>query len=164
LFGIERPEHAANDTDAAPSCTSKGTVNDVQTAMWLIPILPFILGIATTWSIREAIAETVWFNAAYVATLALIYGADLVGLGLISTSPVGPGGGIALGVGFAALAVRRYRWKQDQRRIAIERAERARREAAARKAAGKTEEKSLIVDAFRFAGNIQRQRKNARRS
>jgi predicted membrane-bound dolichyl-phosphate-mannose-protein mannosyltransferase len=137
----------------------------VQTAMWLIPILPFILAIATTWSLREAIAETVWFNVAYVVVLAIIYLADLVGLGFISTSPVGPGGGIALGAGFAALAYRRYQWKQEQRRLAILRAERARREAAARKAAGnRPQEKSLIVDAFRFAGTLERQRRNAKRT
>lgn len=131
--------------------------------MWLIPILPFILGIATTWSLREAFAETIWFNAAYVATLAVIYVADLLGFGFISTSPIGPGGGIALGLGFLALSIRRYRWKQEQRRIAIARAERARREAAARKAAGPAPERSLIVDAFRLAGNLERQRRKAKR-
>jgi predicted membrane-bound dolichyl-phosphate-mannose-protein mannosyltransferase len=132
--------------------------------MWLIPILPFILAIATTWSLREAIAETVWFNVAYVAVLALIYAANLVGVEVISTSPIGPGGGIALGVAFGALAYRRYRWKQEQRRLAILRAERARREAAARKASGQSQERSLIVDAFRFAGTLERQRRNAKRT
>lgn len=145
---------------------TEGNANHMQTAMWLIPILPFILAIATTWSLREAFAETVWFNVGYVATLAIIYVADLVGLGFVSTSPVGPGGAIALGVGFAALGYRRYRWKQEERLKAIAREEeRKRREAAARAAGrtGKPQEKSLIVDAFRLAGTIQRQRKNAKR-
>ncbi|HUG14242.1 MAG TPA: hypothetical protein VMM78_04415 [Thermomicrobiales bacterium] len=138
----------------------------MQTAMWLIPILPFVLAIATTWSLREAFAETVWFNVGYVATLAVIYAADLAGLGLISTSPVGPGGGIALGVAFAALAYRRVRWKQEERLKAIAREEERKRRLAAARAAGtsaKPQEKSLIVDAFRLAGTIQRQRKNAKR-
>lgn len=138
----------------------------MQTAMWLIPILPFILAIATTWSLREAFAETVWFNVGYVATLAVIYVADLVGLGFISTSPVGPGGGIALGVGFVALGYRRYRWKQEERLKAIAREEERKRRAAAARAAGKSakpQEKSLIVDAFRFAGTLQKQRRKAKR-
>lgn len=138
----------------------------MQTAMWLIPILPFILGIATTWSLREAFAETVWFNVAYVATLAVIYLADVVGLNLVSTSPVGPGGGIALGVGFAALGYRRFRWKQEERLKAIAREEERKRKATEAKAAGKTtkpQEKSLIVDAFRFAGTMQKQRRRAKR-
>lgn len=138
----------------------------MQTAMWLIPILPFILGIATTWSLREAFAETVWFNAAYVATLAVIYLTDILGLNLISTSPVGPGGGIALGVGFAALGYRRFRWKQEERLKAIAREEERKRRAAEARAAGKStkpQEKSLIVDAFRFAGTMQKQRRKAKR-
>ena len=64
----------------------------MHTAMWIIPIAPFILAIATTWSLREAIEETVWFNVAYVGVLALIYAIDMAGFDVVSTSPTGPGG------------------------------------------------------------------------
>jgi hypothetical protein len=135
----------------------------MHTAMWIIPIAPFILAMATTWSFREAIEETVWFNVAYVGVLAVIYLLDLVGLGVVSTSPVGAGGGIAMVAGFIALGVQRYRYKQEQRRKAEARAIAA-AEARARAARGEQpEQRSFIVDAFRVAGQMQRARKNAKR-
>ena len=135
----------------------------MHTAMWIIPIAPFILAIATTWSLREAIEETVWFNVAYIGVLALIFAMDLAGYGYISTSPTGAGGGIAMLFGFVALAIQRYRYKQERRRK-LEAKALAEAEARARRAqSGQPEERSLIVDAFRMAGNYQRARKNAKR-
>lgn len=70
-------------------------------------------------------------------------------------------------VGFAALGVRRYQWKKERQRIMEQRAleaARKRREAAAATSRGESkEERSLIVDAFRVAGSMQRARKQARR-
>lgn len=135
----------------------------MQTAMWIIPIAPFILAIATTWSLREAVEETVWFNVAYVGVLALIYGIEIAGYDFVSTSPTGAGGGFAMIAGFLALAVQRYRYKQERRRK-YEAKMIAEAEARKRRAqTGQPEEKSFIVDAFRAAGNIQRARKNAKR-
>jgi len=135
----------------------------MHTAMWIIPIAPFILGLATTWSLREAIEETVWFNVAYVGVLALIYGIEIAGYDFVSTSPTGAGGGLAMIAGFIALAIQRYRYKQERRRK-FEAKALAAAEARARQAqGGQPEERSLIVGAFRMAGNLQRARKNAKR-
>jgi hypothetical protein len=131
----------------------------MHSALWIVPILPFVLGLFTTWSIREAFQETVWFNVAYVASLALIYGLEVAGLSPFSTSPTGSGGVIALAIAFVALGIQRYRWKQERRRIAeAKAAERARRAAA-----GQPAQRSLIEDAFKYAASVQRARKNAKR-
>ncbi len=142
----------------------------MHTAMWLIPIMPFVLAIATTWNLREAFEETVWFNVGYVITLGVIYVMEVAGYGIFSTSPTGAGGAVAMIVGFAALGVRRYQWKKERQRIKEQKAleaKRRQREAAAAAARGETkkprEERSLIVDAFRVAGSMQRARKQARR-
>lgn len=142
----------------------------MQTAMWLIPIMPFVLAIATTWNFREAFEETVWFNVGYVITLGVIYVMEVTGNGVFSTSPTGAGGAVAMVVGFAALGVRRYQWKKERQRLMEQKALEARRkqrEAAAAAARGETtqtkEERSLIVNAFRVAGSMQRARKQARR-
>ena len=135
----------------------------MHTAMWIIPIAPFILALATTWSIREAIEETVWFNVAYVGVLAIIYAIEFAGFEFVSTSPTGSGGLFAMIAGFIALGVQRYRYKQEKQRKAEAKAI-AEAEARARRAKdGQLEERSLIVDAFRIAGNYQRARKNAKR-
>jgi hypothetical protein len=136
----------------------------MHTAMWLIPIAPFILGIATTWSLREAFEETVWFNVAYVLTLGVIYLADAVGYGFISTSPVGSGGLIAMVTGFIALGVRRRQWKIEQREKAIAKARKAREQARLAAASGKPQQdNSMIVNAFRFAGSLERARRQSKR-
>jgi hypothetical protein len=132
-------------------------------ALWIIPCLPFVLTFARTWSIRKAFNDTVWFTAFWLGALALIYAADVTGLGLISTSPVGPGGAIAIGIGFIGYYIGSYRWNQRQKKI---RAARAAAEAERRRriAAGEVpEQRSLIVDAFRLAGQAQRARRNAKR-
>lgn len=139
----------------------------MQTAMWLIPIMPFVLAIATTWNLREAFEETVWFNVGYVLTLGIIFVMEVAGYGVFSTSPTGAGGGVAMIVGFAALGVRRYQWKKERQRMMEQKAleaARKRREAAAATERGETkEDRSLIVNAFRVAGSMQRARKQARR-
>src|SRR3954453_9169339 len=119
-------------TNHFASNASRGFPRYMHTAMWIIPIAPFILAIATTWSIREAIEETVWFNVAYIGMLALIYGLEVTGFGIISTSPTGSGGLFAMLAGFVALGIQRYCWKQEKRRklevkAAAAAAERARR-------------------------------------
>lgn len=136
-----------------------------HTAMWLIPIAPFIIGIATTWSLREAFEETVWFNAAYVLTLGVIYLADLLGFGFISTSPIGAGGGLAMIAGFGAQGVARYRWKKAQYEKAVAKAIEQRRLAAERKRQGVTTPpsaaESAVVGVFRIAGALERSRRQA---
>jgi hypothetical protein len=131
----------------------------MHTALWLIPILPFILAFFTTWSLREAVNETVWFNVAYLAGLFLIFVAEKMGYGFFSTSPTGSGGAVALVVGFIALAYRRHRWKKEQRLKAIAKLEEQRRRAAA----GQPAQRSLVQDAFRFAATVNKARKDAKR-
>jgi signal transduction histidine kinase len=135
----------------------------MSNALWLIPVVPFVVAMFTTWSFREAIQETVWFNVAYVITLAIIYAAEVAGYGFISTSPTGPGGAIAIGIGFLALMVQRRRWNVEQKRKRAARLA-AEDERRRRIAAGQVPtERSVIVDAFRLAGTLQRNRKNAKR-
>jgi flagellar biosynthesis component FlhA len=137
----------------------------MHSALWIIPILPFVLAFFTTWSFNEAIAETVWFNVTYVASLGIIFALELAGFGIVSTSPTGLGGFFALLFAFIALGIRRYQYKQEQRRkaaakaAAIAEAERQRRKAGARQ----PEERSLIVDAFRFAAEVKKSRSNPKR-
>lgn len=139
----------------------------LQTAMWLIPIAPFIIGIATTWSLREAFEETVWFNAAYALTLGIVYLAEVAGFGFVSTSPTGAGGALGLVAGFTAQGVARYRWKKEQYAKAVAKAAEQRRLAAERKRQGITakpaDESSIIVNAFRVAGALERSRRQAKR-
>lgn len=139
----------------------------LQTAMWLIPIAPFIIGIATTWSLREAFEEAVWFNAAYALTLGVIFLAEVAGYGFVSTSPTGAGGAMGLAAGFIAQGVARYRWKKEQYAKAVARAKEQRRLAAERKRQGlpakKAADNSLIVNAFRAAGSLERSRRQAKR-
>ncbi len=137
----------------------------LHTAMWLIPIAPFIIGIATTWSLREAFEETVWFNAAYALTLGVVYLAEVAGFGFVSTSPTGAGGALGLVAGFTAQGIARYRWKKAQYAKAVARAAEQRRLAAERKrqgvAAKPAEDNSLIINAFRLAGSLERSRRQA---
>lgn len=96
----------------------------------IVPLAVFVLGFAGTWSFREAFNEMIWFSAAWLGALAVIYGADMAGFGFLSTSPTGPGGGVAFLVGFGAMYYRRRAWKKEQiekqRRMAEARARRAR--------------------------------------
>lgn len=135
----------------------------MHTAMWIIPILPFLLVVAKTWKIKEAITQTVWFNVAYVAALAVIYLADITGNGFMSTSPVGKGGLVAMVAGFSAMGVRTIRYQREQKRIALAKAAAAAERQRLIAAGEVTESRSLIVDAFRVAGQMQRARKNAKR-
>jgi hypothetical protein len=135
----------------------------MHSALWVIFVGVFVLSFAKTWSPREAINQTAWFSIAYMIALALIYAAEQLGYGWLSTSPTGFGGVAALLVGFAALVVRHRIWTKEKARKAAARAVERKRQAAARATAGKPAEKSLIVDAFRFAGQMQRSRRNAKR-
>jgi hypothetical protein len=97
----------------------------------------FVLALVSTMNLREAFNEMIWFGAGWMAALALIYLADGLGFGYISTSPTGVGGGIGLIVGFAALFLRRRMWRKELARKRLEReAERARRRAAGQPESG----------------------------
>ncbi len=137
----------------------------MNSALWIIPIMPLVLAFFTTWSFNEAITEAVWFNVTYVVSLGIIYGMELAGVGLVSTSPTGLGGFFALLFAFIALGIRRYQYKQEQRRKAIARAEAEAEAARQRRRTGKTqpEEKSLIVNAFRYAAEVKKSRSNPKR-
>ena len=136
----------------------------LQTAMWLIPIAPFIIGIATTWSLRQAFEEMVWFNAAYALTLGAVYLAEVFGYGFVSASPTGAGGAMGLGAGFIAQGICRYRWKKRKYEEAVARAAEQRRIARERKAKGLSPAPpsgadSLITSAFRLAGTLEGKRR-----
>jgi hypothetical protein len=96
----------------------------------IIPIAVFILAFAGTWSLREAFNEMIWFGVGWLGALAVIYMFDVVGYGFLSTSPTGPGGGVAFIFGFGAMYYRRRLWRQEQaekrRRQEEERARHAR--------------------------------------
>jgi flagellar biosynthesis component FlhA len=137
----------------------------MHSALWIIPIMPFVLAFFTTWSFNEAIAEAVWFNATYVIALGIIFGLELAGFGIVSTSPTGLGGFFALLFAFAAMGIRRYQYRQEKKRrdaakaAAQAEAERQRR----RKGNQPQEERSLIVNAIRFAGEVKKSRSNSKR-
>lgn len=137
----------------------------MHSALWIIPILPFVLAFFTTWSFNEAIAEAVWFNVAYVVSLGVIFGLELAGFGVVSTSPTGLGGFFALLIAFIALAIRRYQYKKEKTRKAAAKAAAQAEAARQRRLAGnhQPEERSLIVNAFRFAGEVKKSRSNPKR-
>lgn len=137
----------------------------MNSALWIIPILPLVLAFFTTWSFSEAIAEAVWFNVTYVVSLGVIFGLELAGFGILSTSPTGMGGFFALLFAFIALGVRRYQYKQEQQRKAAAKALAQAEAARQRRRTGKSqpEERSLIVDAFRFAAEVKKSRGNSKR-
>ena len=137
----------------------------MNSALWIIPILPLVLAFFTTWSFNEAIAEAVWFNVTYVVSLGVIFGLELAGFGILSTSPTGMGGFFALLFAFIALGVRRYQYKQEQQRKAAAKALAQAEAARQRRRTGKSqpEERSLIVDAFRFAAEVKKSRSNSKR-
>lgn len=118
----------------------------------IVPLAVFVLAFATTWNLRESFNEMIWFGAGWLGALAIIYGLDVVGYGILSTSPTGPGGGVALIFGFGAMYYRRRRWK-------IEEAEKRRRraeEAARRAREGHTEAPSLLGNVGRSMGRAVR--------
>lgn len=117
----------------------------------IIPLAVFVLGFAGTWNIREAFNETIWFSAAWLGALAVIYGFDVAGFGFLSTSPTGPGGGVAFLIGFGAMYYRRRMWKKEQ-------AERARlaAEARARRAREGVPEPTLLGNVGRGMGRAVR--------
>jgi hypothetical protein len=137
----------------------------MHSALWIIPIMPLVLAFFTTWSFSEAITEAVWFNVTYVVSLGVIFGMELAGFGFVSTSPTGLGGFFALLFAFIALGVRRYQYKQEQKRKAAAKALADAEAARQRRRTGKSqpEEKSLIVNAFRFAAEVKKSRSNASR-
>ncbi len=138
----------------------------MHNALWIVPILPFVLCIAQTWNVREAIEETVWFNVAYVAALGILYVLDITGYGIVSTSPTGIGGGVALIFGFAAMMIQRRRWTLERRREKI-RKEAARQALEAARARGEvvpTPQRSPVGQAFHLAGEVQKAWKGQKRT
>lgn len=96
----------------------------------IIPLAVFVLAFASTWNLRESFNEMIWFGGGWLGALAIIYAFDVAGYGFLSTSPTGPGGGVALAIGFGAMYYRRRLWRKEQiekqRRQAEERARHAR--------------------------------------
>lgn len=133
--------------------------------MWIIPLAIFVLAFAKCFNLRESFNETVWFSIAYIAALGVIYLIDMTPYDYISTSPTGIGGVIAMLAGFIAMWVRHKRWRKEEalKKAAREAARKA--EAERRAAAGlpATDGGGVIAGAFRFAGSVQRNRKNAKR-
>jgi hypothetical protein len=104
----------------------------------------FLIGFFYTWSIRHAFNLTVWFGVGWMGSLAVLYVLDESGYGIVSTSPLGAGGAVA--IAFAALVAYVYhlRWKKaeaERQRIKAE-------QAAARRARGEREPT--------FIGNVAR--------
>lgn len=116
----------------------------------ILLIAVFFVGFMSTWSLRHAFNLTVWFGAGWIGALAFIYLLDMVGLGYISTEPLGPGGAVALGIGALVAYVYHQRWKKQQE-------EKRRREAAARAARRARGEREPT-----FAGNLARALKKMR--
>ena len=117
----------------------------------IVPLAVFVLGFASTWSLRESFNETIWFGAGWMGGLAIIYAFDVAGYGFLSTSPTGPGGGVSLLIGFAAMYYRRRKWKQEQ----IEKARRTAEERARRQREGRPEP-SLLGNVGRSMGRAVR--------
>lgn len=127
--------------------------------MGILVVAAFVLGFAKSFSIKEAFEETVWFSVAYMAALAVIFVFEAAGYGFLSTSPTGAGGAVALLIGFLAMWVQHGRWKKEKaRKAALKAAERQRRVAA-----GLPAERSMVGEAFRLAGSVNRARKAPRR-
>jgi hypothetical protein len=104
----------------------------------------FIIGFAFTWSIRHAFNLTVWFGVGWMGSLAVLYILDQAGYGIVSTSPLGAAGAVAIAVGALVAYVYHLRWKKaeaERRRIKAE-------AAAARRARGEREPS--------FIGNVAR--------
>lgn len=80
----------------------------------IVPLAVFVLAFSGTWNLREAFNEMIWFSAGWLGALAIIYTADMAGYGFLSTSPTGPGGGVAFIFGFAAMYYRRRSWRKEQ--------------------------------------------------
>ena len=117
----------------------------------IIPIAVFILAFAGTWSLREAFNEMIWFGVGWLGALAVIYLFDVAGYGFLSTSPTGPGGGVAFIFGFGAMYYRRYKWRQEQVEKKLREAE-----ARARRASEGTPEPSFLGNMGRGMGRAVR--------
>lgn len=114
----------------------------------IIPIAVFILAFSGTWNLRESFNETIWFGGGWLGMLMVIYGFDAAGYGFLSTSPTGPGGGVALIVGFGFMYYRRFRWRKEEAEKRRRRAE----EQARRAAAGEPAPPSLLGNVGRSMG------------
>lgn len=110
----------------------------------ILVVAVFLVGFMSSWSIRHAFNLSVWFGIGWLGALALLYALDAAGFGYISTAPIGPGGGVALGVGAIVAYVYHQRWKKQQE-------EKRRREAAARAARRARGEREPT-----FVGNLAR--------
>jgi hypothetical protein len=110
----------------------------------------FIMTLAFTWSLRHAFNTTVWFSVGWVGTLFVLYVMDVAGYGYISTSPLGPGGAVALGGGAIVAYIYHRRWMKQQ---AIKKAREA-AERAARRARGEPEP-TLLGNVFRTINKVR---------
>lgn len=104
----------------------------------------FIVGLAFSWSLRHAFNLTVWFGVGWVGSLLALYLFEQTGLSPISTSPLGSGGGVALGVGAIVAYIYHRRWQKEQ---AIKRARKA--AARARRRAEGKPEPTFLGNVFR---------------
>lgn len=110
----------------------------------------FIMTLAFTWSLRHAFNTTVWFSVGWVGTLFALYMLDVAGYGVISTSPLGPGGAVALGGGAIVAYIYHRRWMKAQ---AIKKAREA-AERAARRARGEPEP-TMLGNVFRTINKVR---------
>jgi hypothetical protein len=104
----------------------------------------FLIGFFYTWSIRHAFNLTVWFGVGWMGSLAVLYILDESGYGIVSTSPLGAGGAVAIAIAALVAYVYHLRWKRaeaERQRIKAE-------QAAARRARGEREPT--------FIGNVAR--------
>jgi hypothetical protein len=132
--------------------------------MWLIPLAVFVLAFAKSFSMRESFNETVWFSVVYIGVLGVIYALDFTRYDYIKATITSPGGVIAMLAGFLAMWVRHKRWRKEEAEKKVARAAAAKAEAERRAAAGlpASNDGGVIAGAFRFAGSVQRSRKNAK--
>lgn len=133
----------------------------MQIGLGIIFIAVFAMAFVKTLSFRGSISETVWFSAGYLAALLVIYVAEAAGYQsrFVTTSPTGAGGAVALVIGFLTMWRRHRQWKKEKARAVAAKAATQRAERERRVAAGLPAERSLVGDAFRLAGSIQRARR-----
>ena len=110
----------------------------------------FVVGFVLTWSVRHAFNLTVWFGAAWMGALFVLYVSERAGYGIVSTSPLGLGGSVALVFATIFSYIYHLRWRRaeaERQRIKAE-------EAAARRARGEPDP-TLIGNVARAIGRMR---------
>ncbi len=110
----------------------------------------FLIGFFYTWNLRHAFNLTVWFGVGWMGSLFVFYVAERVGYGIVSTSPLGSGGAVAIAIASLVAYVYHLRWKKaeaERQRIKAE-------QAAARRARGEREP-SLVGNVARALGKMR---------